>query len=154
VKYQPHCLSRGFRTDEEASTGKMDGSALMPTEIEKILQLDSYEDFVTALEKDVHDVIPFGVGGDFETFSAPFEPLFWLHHSQLDRLWWMWQNEEERHLSDYSGYRFRHTIQMAGLEDDLDMGGVLGDLGKVRAMMNVSGGCDEDENSLLCYEYS
>ena len=86
VKYLPHCLSRGFRTDQEGATGKMDGSALRPEEIEKILQLNSYEEFVTALEKQVHDVIPFGIGGDFETFSAPFEPLFWLHHSQLDRL--------------------------------------------------------------------
>ncbi|KAJ4358213.1 uncharacterized protein N0V89_002793 [Didymosphaeria variabile] len=29
-------------------------------------------------------------GGDI--FVSPGEPVFWLHHGQLDRHWWMWAN--------------------------------------------------------------
>ncbi|KAK7962896.1 uncharacterized protein PG986_003721 [Apiospora aurea] len=30
--------------------------------------------------------------GDF--FNSPNEPLFWLHHSMADRVWWIWQNQK------------------------------------------------------------
>jgi hypothetical protein len=35
-------------------------------------------------------------GGD--VFVSPGEPVFWLHHGQLDRHWWMWQNYIEKDL--------------------------------------------------------
>lgn len=154
VKYRPHCLSRGFRTDEDGIVGKMDGSALRPAEIEAILELDEYEAFVTMLEKKVHDVIPFGVGGDFETFSAPFEPLFWLHHSQLDRIWWLWQQEKERRTAEYRGHKFRHSIEMASLDDDIEMGGTIGPNVVVRDVMRTNGGCNSGDSQVLCYQYA
>ncbi|KAK6821304.1 hypothetical protein PG987_015704 [Apiospora arundinis] len=30
--------------------------------------------------------------GDF--FNSPNEPLFWLHHGMVDRVWWIWQNQK------------------------------------------------------------
>jgi tyrosinase len=38
------------------------------------------------MESRVHDTIPFGIGANFETFTAPYDPLFYPHHTQLDRL--------------------------------------------------------------------
>lgn len=70
VKYQPHCLSRGFRNDNGA--GKMDGKDVSKSSIDRVLSLETYEQFVREMEVRVHDAIPFGIGGDFETFSAPF----------------------------------------------------------------------------------
>jgi tyrosinase len=29
-------------------------------------------------------------GGDL--FTSPGDPAFWLHHGQIDRVWWIWQN--------------------------------------------------------------
>lgn len=31
-------------------------------------------------------------GGDF--FVSPGEPAFFLHHAQIDRTWWIWQNQD------------------------------------------------------------
>jgi hypothetical protein len=31
-----------------------------------------------------------------DVYVSPGEPVFWLHHGQLDRHWWMWAN----YLSD------------------------------------------------------
>ncbi|KAH6684269.1 hypothetical protein B0J14DRAFT_664116 [Halenospora varia] len=31
-------------------------------------------------------------GGDF--YVSPGEPVFWLHHGQIDRHWWIWQNQD------------------------------------------------------------
>jgi hypothetical protein len=71
TKWKPHCLSRGFRTDN-GDLGFMDGTPISPKSIDEILNLDKYEDFVTLMESKVHDTIPFGIGGDFETFTAPY----------------------------------------------------------------------------------
>lgn len=35
--------------------------------------------------------IPGGDPGD-DLAVSPGEPMFWLHHGQIDRLYWMWQN--------------------------------------------------------------
>lgn len=46
--------------------------------------------------------------GDMGPSSSPNEPLFFLHHAQIDRLWWMWQqgNPETRN-AEYEGIRER-----------------------------------------------
>lgn len=71
VKYQPHCLSRGFR-DLEGKMGHIDGGEITPESIEEVLSTDRYEEFVTLIESRVHDAIPYGISGDFETFTAPY----------------------------------------------------------------------------------
>ncbi|KAG9233577.1 hypothetical protein BJ875DRAFT_543653 [Amylocarpus encephaloides] len=41
-------------------------------------------------------------GGDF--FVSPGEPTFWLHHGQVDRHWWMWQNQDPANrVQQYKG---------------------------------------------------
>lgn len=71
VKYSPHCLSRGFR-DLDGNLGHIDGHDISPESIEEVLNLGDYESFVALVESRVHDAIPFGIGGDFETFTAPY----------------------------------------------------------------------------------
>jgi tyrosinase len=71
VKWKPHCLSRGFR-DDNGVLGSIDGRPISPESIDEIMNLNEYEDFVKLMESRVHDTIPFGIGGDFETFTAPY----------------------------------------------------------------------------------
>ena len=71
VKYQPHCLSRGFR-DLDGNLGHIDGHDITPESIEEVLSFEDYEGFVTLMESRVHDAIPYGISGDFETFTAPY----------------------------------------------------------------------------------
>lgn len=37
-----------------------------------------------------HYTIAGNPGGD--TFSSPGDPAFYLHHSMIDQMWWIWQN--------------------------------------------------------------
>ncbi|KAM0811794.1 hypothetical protein AB5N19_12150 [Seiridium cardinale] len=40
----------------------------------------------------LHAAGHFSIGGDAgDLFSSPVDPAFWLHHSMLDRVWWVWQ---------------------------------------------------------------
>lgn len=145
VKFQPHCLSRGFR-DLEGNLGHMDGADISPDSIEAVLSSDGYEEFVAAMESKVHDAIPFGIAGDFETFTAPYDPVFFLHHTQLDRLWWLWQQRQpNRGLDSYGGHKERHSVEMASLDDDLHYKGLAPDV-KVKDVMDI-------ENGMLCYQY-
>ncbi len=45
---------------------------------------------------DVHNAVggPLGWMSDPET--AAQDPIFWLHHSNIDRIWWIWQNMPQR----------------------------------------------------------
>lgn len=43
----------------------------------------------------VHTGGHFTIGGDpgGDIFTSPGDPAFFLHHSQIDRTWWIWQNQ-------------------------------------------------------------
>lgn len=46
-----------------------------------------------------------GVGGQMKNgISSPGDPLFYLHHTWLDKLWWDWQAQDlPRRLEDMGG---------------------------------------------------
>ncbi len=29
-----------------------------------------------------------------QVFNSPGDPMFWLHHTMVDRTWWIWQNQK------------------------------------------------------------
>ncbi|KAH8777274.1 hypothetical protein BGZ57DRAFT_927509 [Hyaloscypha finlandica] len=73
--------------------------------------------------------------------------FFFLHHSQLDRLWWKWQNRKSlERLSEYKGKAKSDSEDAASLSDVLPMGGFAHDM-RVSDVMNT-------ESDLLCYRYA
>ncbi|HLK37624.1 MAG TPA: tyrosinase family protein [Polyangiaceae bacterium] len=52
-------------------------------------------DFITAsnqLNFGPHGAVHVYVGGDMQSIrTSAFDPIFWLHHCNIDRLWWLWQ---------------------------------------------------------------
>ena len=40
----------------------------------------------------IHDFVHGWVGGTMGVIAtAPADPIFWMHHANIDRLWWQWQ---------------------------------------------------------------
>lgn len=37
-----------------------------------------------------------GPYGNMTNFLSPVDPVFYLHHSNIDRLWWMWTNKQQQ----------------------------------------------------------
>ena len=65
-----------------------------------------FEDLWRILEPAPHGIVHAafgGVGGDMAAMHSPNDPLFWFHHSNMDRMWAEWQDKDPRRLSDYSG---------------------------------------------------
>ncbi|OLC69065.1 MAG: hypothetical protein AUH69_00090 [Actinobacteria bacterium 13_1_40CM_4_65_12] len=49
--------------------------------------------FQGAIEGAVHGSVHNAVGGDMATAASPSDPLFWLHHANIGRLWAKWQKQ-------------------------------------------------------------
>jgi tyrosinase len=43
----------------------------------------------------VHDWVHSAVGGNMVTSRSPADPLFWLHHANIDRIWARWQDKPQ-----------------------------------------------------------
>ncbi|KAJ8070717.1 hypothetical protein OCU04_001088 [Sclerotinia nivalis] len=139
----PHCLTRAFA--EEGFHG-YSSSDVQNTTLEAILNIVDYEDFYEAVESGPHDTIPNMVRGDFWILTAPNDPIFFLHHANLDRLWWLWQQRNLTvRLSEYTGPARNGSAEEASLTNVLPMVGFAGDT-KVADAIDTSKG-------LLCYSY-
>lgn len=74
------------------------------------------------------------------------DPLFFLHHTQLDRLWWIWQNTQNRGKQlEYSGKAARNSTNQALITDAIRMGGLAPDI-QVSEILDT-------QTELLCYRY-
>ncbi|KAF8802290.1 Di-copper centre-containing protein [Phlegmacium glaucopus] len=120
-----HCLVRGVDDTYKRY--------LTSTEVAKITSLRTFEEFHIDLEgrpvtvdHKIHDGGHDAVGGEMSNFySSPADPLFYLHHANLDRIWWIWQQMLPSRLYDISG---RSTITPPFQNVTLDFGLEMGDL--------------------------
>jgi tyrosinase len=88
----------GRRDPEETATWRREGpptSHWLPTkrDVEKTLLNRSYIDFQKQLEG-LHNGVHGWVGGTMnDPAVAAYDPIFFAHHTMIDRLWYLWQLE-------------------------------------------------------------
>ncbi len=66
----------------------------LPTaaKVKGILERPNFDDFSADLEIQLHNAIHGWVGGTMRRQStAAYDPIFWAHHTMVDRLWSLWQ---------------------------------------------------------------
>jgi len=55
----------------------------------------TYTDFTSPING-IHGSVHIWVGGTMSDAGvSPADPVFWLHHANLDRLWWVWYNSPQ-----------------------------------------------------------
>lgn len=95
--YNPRCLRRDLGI-YAASIASTDANST-----DLITQNTNVGDFQTVMQGDfpngllgVHTAGHYWVGGDpgGDIFVSPGDPYFFLHHAQIDRTWWIWQNQD------------------------------------------------------------
>jgi hypothetical protein len=59
------------------------------------MRRDKFGPFQYRLEGE-HGGVHLAVGGQMETERSPADPLFWLHHANVDRIWARWQERHAR----------------------------------------------------------
>ncbi|CAH0027308.1 unnamed protein product [Clonostachys rhizophaga] len=81
-----YCLSRAFNATAFTNAKQEN--------IDECFNLEKYEDSYSCYQALPHTAGHFGVGGTmYDPAASPGEPLFYLHHTNLDRLWWEWQQD-------------------------------------------------------------
>ncbi|KAI3392839.1 hypothetical protein diail_5153 [Diaporthe ilicicola] len=96
-KYNPRCLKRSLTDD--ANTRFANSSSVL-TLLREPQDIWSFEWLMqgdpTAPELGVHGGIHFSIGGDpaSDLFVSPGDPAFYLHHGQIDHVWWLWQMQD------------------------------------------------------------
>jgi tyrosinase len=69
-----------------------DTSALPgPDQVAAVLDAADFTDFTQQVE-DLHNGVHVWVGGTMGLIPvAAYDPIFWAHHTMIDRLWYLWQ---------------------------------------------------------------
>ncbi|KAI1335926.1 hypothetical protein F5Y15DRAFT_220817 [Xylariaceae sp. FL0016] len=163
VAYWPHCMERDFVGEaagadaQRASEAARLGDAVSPSNVEATLAQPDYDSFFEAFETGAHNSIPQFVRGEWLSLTAPNDPVFFLHHAQVDRLWWLWQQRDpetrlrEFHgpaqdfLTGHGGEGDASTSAEASATDMLPMAGLAPDRHVVDVM--------DTEGGFLCYVY-
>lgn len=73
------------------SPGTSQDLELIASNTPAAMQASTFADFASQLEG-VHNMVHVWVGGTMGSIpTAPADPMFWMHHANIDRLWWLWQ---------------------------------------------------------------
>ncbi|KAF4504582.1 hypothetical protein G6O67_008019 [Ophiocordyceps sinensis] len=89
--YNPRCLMRSFWPPASVL-------GLNWANVTRLLQTETIHEFRPLIEMDpfgVHVSAHGAVGGEtVDFFSSPGDPIFYLLHAQIDRIWTMWQGQD------------------------------------------------------------
>ncbi|KAK6221455.1 hypothetical protein LQW54_001557 [Pestalotiopsis sp. IQ-011] len=148
-----HCFTREFNgglgNDEKGDPiiGDMQAGAYNTKTMNTIYAFGNYADMHSMLEGLPHAQIHSIIFGDMGPATSPNEPLFFIHHANVDRAWAKWQGRNATRLADYTGFNdLDHTIS-ASITDSMPIM-ALGDTEPiVQDYMNIQAGP-------LCYTYS
>ncbi|TFK96434.1 hypothetical protein BDV98DRAFT_536582 [Pterulicium gracile] len=108
-----------------------------------------------------HSGLHFSIGGDMADPSwSPNDPLFFLHHGMLDRIWALWQ---DRHPSNKNAFSGGSTWAVQSLQQFQTYGpsGMPPNLGTTAAIPNIGFGDSvtvadvlDTEGGYVCYVYA
>ncbi|KAH6679838.1 hypothetical protein F5X68DRAFT_172828 [Plectosphaerella plurivora] len=156
LAYNPRCLKRDL-TDavnrEYSNTVEI---------LKNILQPKNVNDFQLQMQGapgsgsiGIHGGGHYTLGGDpgRDVFVSPGDPVFYLHHSMIDRVWWMWQmlKPSERAASEKAIAGTRTFLNQppspdGTLDDLIDLESAFGPATKIRDLLSSVQGP-------LCYAY-
>jgi tyrosinase len=83
-------------------------------------------------------------------WSSPNDPLFYLHHANLDRIWSIWQRQSSINLYDIGGPIFPNGTGLITLDYRMEMGQFMAPSLPIRTVMDT---LNWNGHGLLCYQY-
>ncbi|RVX76018.1 hypothetical protein B0A52_00375 [Exophiala mesophila] len=158
---QDYCLSREFDPDS-FTLGNI-------TYVEECMSMQNYSSAFPCWFLNPHIAGHWGVGGTMlDVIASPGDPVFYLHHANLDRLWWDWQVEDlPDRLWDMGGSNVPsdEALEINGFppvsQEMIDGFGDPGNVTTLRHILNMGGIVPnrtilevmDIRNQFLCYEY-
>ena len=93
---RPHCLWRDF--DRGSEMGPIYAQAIIESLIKNATD---YDPFRKVIESGPHASLHVNMGGDMSQMFSPYDPIFWLHHAFIDKIWNDFQRENPDNLFKY-----------------------------------------------------
>ncbi|KXN73522.1 Di-copper centre-containing protein [Conidiobolus coronatus NRRL 28638] len=130
------CLERKYNKNGNTELGAFSSKE----EVQSIIDSkEEYYNFRSSIEGNPHGLPHsyIGSGGtDFGTLHSPADPIFYLHHTFIDNMWYQWQSKKESRFNEYNDRygNLSKNDKLVGLE------GTVGDV------------LDSRKGS-LCYKY-
>ena len=115
-----HCVRRGYKPGNFTQLPSDDYVRLVVTQVKEFGKFSEF------LEKSIHNPVHNAIGGDMIRADAPNDPIFWLFHASIDKIWDDWEK-----LNPGIGYANRT---------------------KIIEPFGISAGVAEDSRR-LCYKY-
>ena len=75
------------------ATSVSGSSAFSDATLDTIIGDGNFFTFSNQLEGQPHNMTHVIVGADMVTGGSPLDPVFWVHHCMIDRMWWLWQQD-------------------------------------------------------------
>jgi hypothetical protein len=87
------CLQRNFAFPDWQYAGEAEVLALITNfdRFENTADFGGSNGFAMELENGPHQLVHGMIGGNMETNWSPADPLFWMLHTNVDRIWTIWQ---------------------------------------------------------------
>jgi hypothetical protein len=82
----PALLDR-WSVDRDPDPSEMPSAA----DVQAVRARDRFLPFQSALENGPHNAVHREVGGDMNSVASPTDPIFYMHHANVDRIWYEWQ---------------------------------------------------------------
>lgn len=101
----------GWGTFDRKPRGRVSPAtyAQVQVDVEDATHLD-YTNFRVTLERYFHNSPHCNVGGTMCSFESPKDPLFFAHHTFIDRLWYTWQQKKAQ--TDSTGWKQSPTAPL------------------------------------------
>jgi tyrosinase len=130
-----------------------------PKLVQKVMDQPDYTSFAREMEgvpsfdkRNIHGSGHFGVGGVLGTVgnaaNSPGDPLFFLHHGNLDRIFWEWQQKDLKTRLNHVGgpvEPFDYSGKNVTLDFTINMGKLAGET-TLKSLLDTQG-------EVLCYTY-
>ncbi|CZT48785.1 related to monophenol monooxygenase (tyrosinase) [Rhynchosporium secalis] len=154
--YNPRCLRRDINPNAAAVTATNYTYDLITNPLHadihwfQTVMQGQFEVHKWGVHTGGHYTIGGDPGGDF--FTSPNDPIFFLHHGMIDRVWWIWQTQNLAvRLKAVSGtitFFNDPPSRNATLNDNVDLG-LLAPPVKLGSLLDTMGGL----NGAFCYIY-
>ncbi|KAF9478987.1 Di-copper centre-containing protein [Pholiota conissans] len=141
-----HCLTRGISNEnaQYLTSKALANITSQPTFALFRVQLEGRP--ITPTPR-IHDGGHFAVGGEMSNFySSPADPLFFLHHANIDRVWWNWQQMLPERLYEIAGSSTYPPTVNVTLDQPLEMPKSFGETVPLWKVMNI-------HSEYNCYTY-
>ncbi|KAI9594508.1 hypothetical protein BDF19DRAFT_339790, partial [Syncephalis fuscata] len=96
---RPGCLTRDFSESPSSMRAFYSPELLQGI----ITRAKSYNAFREQLEMIPHGVVHMGIGGMMSTMHSSNDPIFFMHHGMIDKLWTQWQKAYPNLANTYNG---------------------------------------------------